>query len=171
MSLPAESLLLKGVLDGWVRHNRALINLLRNIPPGGLDARILPTSNTVSQMFSHLHHERMISLLENAPEHAGVVPDEEWRHEPNAETLEENLMDSAARIQAAVRDRSIANRPLDQDFAHPVQLLQFLTFHEGYHHGQIKSSLQSAGIPITDAIAGPLIWDVWRNRQLFHADA
>ena len=56
------------------------------------------------------------------------------------------------------------NRALDQDLAHPVQLVPFLIFHEGYHHGQIKLALKAAGCPILDDDAGPLVWDVWRTR-------
>lgn len=66
------------------------------------------------------------------------------------------------RVRDAVRARVEADRALDQDFAHPVQLLLFLIFHEGYHHGQIKLALKAAGCPIPDAEAGPLTWDVWR---------
>jgi hypothetical protein len=30
----------------------------------------------VSEMFTHIHHERMVSVFEDAPEFAGNVPDE-----------------------------------------------------------------------------------------------
>ena len=67
--------LLDAVLDSWDRSNVALINLLRAIPPGGLDARAMAGSPTVAEMFTHMHHERMVSVLENVPESAVVVPD------------------------------------------------------------------------------------------------
>jgi uncharacterized damage-inducible protein DinB len=157
-----ERRLLDAVLDSWDRSNRALVNLLRLIPTHGLDGRIREGSPTVSQMFSHMHHERMVSVFENAPEYAGPVPAEEWRHEPDANRISEMLDESAKRVRDAVAGRVEANRSLDRDFAHPIQLLHFLMFHEGYHHGQIKSALKSAGCPISDEDAGPLIWDVWR---------
>jgi hypothetical protein len=106
----------------------------------------------------------MVSVAENAPEYAGPVPSEEWGNEGDPGRLAELLRESAARVRSAVSGRVRANRPLDRDFAHPIQLFVFLTFHEGYHHGQIKSALKSAGCPIADADAGPLIWDVWRAR-------
>ena len=156
--------LLDAVLNSWDRHNRALLNLVGLIPARGLDARIMEGSPTVSQMFTHMHHERMVSVLENASEYAGVVPEEEWRHERKAERIREMLSESGKRVRDAVSGRVEANRNLDRDFAHPVQLLHFLIFHEGYHHGQIKSALKAAGCPIADDDAGPLIWDVWRER-------
>ena len=38
--------LLDAVLDAWDRSNVALVNLLRAIPAGGLDARAMPGSPT-----------------------------------------------------------------------------------------------------------------------------
>jgi uncharacterized damage-inducible protein DinB len=46
----------------------------------------------------------------------------------------------------------------------PIHLVEFLVFHEGYHHGQIKLALKAAGRPVSDDVAGPLTWDVWRRR-------
>ena len=74
------------------------------------------------------------------------------------------LSESARKVRDAVVARIEADRPMDKDFAHPIQLLQFLIFHEGYHHGQIKLALKAAGQPMPDAVAGPLTWQVWRAR-------
>jgi uncharacterized damage-inducible protein DinB len=54
---------------------------------------------------------------------------------------------------------------MNLDFNHPILLLQFLIFHEGYHHGQIKLALKVAGRPVTDDEAGPVTWDVWRLKK------
>lgn len=164
MNAASSQGLLDALLGSWDRHNTVLTNLLRLVPNAGLDARATKGSPTVAQMFSHMHHERMISVLENAPEHAGQVPAQEWSPERDTVLLARLLDESAARVRDAVQGRIEANQALDRDFAHPVQLLQFLIFHEGYHHGQIKLALKAAGCPITDEDAGPLTWDVWRAR-------
>lgn len=156
--------LLDATLASWDRHQRVLLNLLRALPEGGLAARATPTSPTVAQIFHHLHHERTASLLENVPEQAGEPPATEWLDERDAGRLAALLDDSARRVRDAVRGRVEAGRELDQDFAHPIQLLLFLIFHEAYHHGQIKLALKAAGTPIPDAVAGPLTWQVWRER-------
>jgi len=156
--------LLDATLASWDRHQTVLTNLLRALPAGGLSSRATPTSPTVAQMFHHLHHERTASLAENAPEHAGEPPAAEWHDERDAERVAALLEDSARRVRAAVRARIEAERGLDQDFAHPVQMLIFLIFHEAYHHGQIKLALKAAGCPLPDAVAGPLTWRVWRER-------
>jgi hypothetical protein len=130
-----------------MRSDRQSLNLFRAVPDGGLLARALPGSPTVGEMFAHMQHERMVSLFENAPEWAGVVPERELSPEPDPHRIEEILLKSGERVRDAVKSRIEADRGLDSDFAHPIQLLQFLISHEGYHHGQIKPALKAAGCP------------------------
>ena len=158
--------LLDALLDAWDRGNAVLLNLLRAIPPGRLEARAMEGSPTIAEMFTHMHHERMVSVFENAPEHAGPVPDREWNPEPDTERIADMLIESSRCVRSAVEGRIAAGRGLDREFEHPVQLIQFLIFHEGYHHGQIKLALKAAGCPMPDAEAGPLTWRVWRKRLL-----
>lgn len=47
--------LLDVILDSWDRNNRILVNLLRALPPGGLEARAMSGSPTVAEMFTHMH--------------------------------------------------------------------------------------------------------------------
>jgi uncharacterized damage-inducible protein DinB len=165
MTATIDSTVLDAVLDAWKRGNAALIGLLRLLPADALEARARPTSPSIGQMCAHLHHERMISVAENAPEHAGPVPAVEWAAEHDVETLAAKLSDSCARVQAAVRGRIRDGRLLDRDFVHPVQLVQFLIFHDGYHHGQIKLALKVANLAPSDAAVGEHVWDVWRARD------
>jgi hypothetical protein len=155
--------MIDAVLDAWDRNNRVLVNLLRALPPGGLEARAAGESPTVAEMLTHLHHERMVSVSEDAPESAGPVPDTEWLAEPDPVRIEQMLMESAGIVRAAVRARIEAGRDLDRNFGHPALLIAFLIFHEGYHHGQIKLVLKTAGQPIPDDVAGPLTWHLWRQ--------
>lgn len=103
-------------------------------------------------------------MFENAPEHSGVVPAEEWVAATDVERLARELGESCARVRAAVSARTEAGQPLDQSFAHPVQLIQFLIFPDGYHHGQLKLALKAAGMTAPADVLGPLVWDVWRER-------
>lgn len=157
--------LLDVLFDSWDRHNTVLVNLLRAVPAGGLAAKATESSPSVSEMFTHMHHERMISVSEEAPEVAPKVPEQEWNFEADPERIASMLQESARAVRGAVQGRVEKGLDLDRSFAHPVQLLQFLIFHEGYHHGQIKLALKAAGCPITNEVAGPLTWDVWRARE------
>lgn len=67
-------------------------------------------------------------------------------------------------VREAVQGRAQSGEPLERDFAHPLHLIHFLIFHEGYHHGQIKLALKAVGRPLSDEAAGPLTWAVWRER-------
>ena len=158
--------LLDALLDSWDRNNAILVNLLQAIPEGGLAARAMAGSPSVSEMFTHLHHERMISVFEEAPEFAGTVPEQEWIAEPDPGRIAQMLNESAKIVRDAVKGRIETGRNLDLHYDHPILLLQLLIFHESYHHGQIKLALKLAGRPVTDEQAGPLTWDVWRRRRL-----
>ena len=40
-----------------------------------LEARAMASGPSVSELFTHIHHERMVSVFEDAPEFAGIVPE------------------------------------------------------------------------------------------------
>lgn len=157
--------LLGVLLDSWDRHNTIMVNLLRAVPDGGLDARASVDSPTVAQQFMHMRHERLISVSEEAPEHAAPVPDTEWAVESDPERIAQMLSDSARVVRSAIEARVLAGRSLDLSYDHPVLMLQLLLWHEAYHHGQIKLALKLAGRPISDEEAGPVTWAVWRRRS------
>jgi uncharacterized damage-inducible protein DinB len=159
-----SSSLLEPLLTSWDRHQATLLGLLDVLPPGGLSARAMSTSPTVGAMYTHMHFERMVSVRENAPEWAGAVPETQWVDETDPRRIRAMLEESGPRVRQAVQARIESGRPLDQDFAHPLHLLQFLLFHESYHHGQIKLALKAAGTPLDDEVVGPRTWDVWRAR-------
>ena len=104
--------MLDTLLDSWDRNNTTLLNLLGAIPEGGLDARAMEGSPTVSEMFTHMHHERMVSVLETAPECAGQVPAQEWSPERDAHRIAQMLRESGTRVRDAVKGRVEADRAL-----------------------------------------------------------
>jgi uncharacterized damage-inducible protein DinB len=157
--------LLDAVLESWDRNNAIMVNLLRALPPGGLDARACASSPTVAQQFMHFIHERLISVFEEAPEFAREVPQDEWTVERDPDRIAAMLTDSAVAVRDAVRARVLAGRDMDLHYSHPILMLQLLLWHEGYHHGQIKLALKLSGRPISDDDAGPATWDVWRRKN------
>lgn len=166
MTAALDASVLDVVLDSWTRSNAALIGLLRLLPANALAARATPTSPSIGEMCAHLHRERMISVVENAPEQGAAVPVNEWAAEPYAETIAALLADSGARLEAAVRRRISEARALDQDFVHPLlQLVQFLIFNHWYHHGQIMLALKAAAVALPDELVGEQVWDAWRARE------
>ncbi len=157
--------LLEVNLESWRRNNEILINLLRSVPADAMQASALPGSPTVAAMFHHMHHERMISLDEEAPEYGGAPPAQEWEGEDDPGKIAEKLEDSARRVGEAVRSRVEKRSGLDRSYDHPILFLQLLLFHEAYHHGQIKLALKANNSPLPDSLAGPMTWDVWRRRR------
>jgi uncharacterized damage-inducible protein DinB len=165
MSDAQDQRLLDALLDSWDRNNTILVNLLHALPEGGLEVRTMEGSPSVSEMFTHIHHERMVSVFEEAPEFAGNVPEREWMVERDRDRIEQMLNESAKRVRDAVKSRVETGRDMNLNFDHPILLLELLIFHEGYHHGQIKLALKLARCPLSDAKAGPLTWDVWRLKS------
>ncbi len=153
--------LLDAVLDSWDRNNAILLNLLRALPPGGLEARAMPGGPSVSELFTHVHYVRLVLVSEDAPECASSLPEAEWVAEREAGRIAEMLTASAEVVRDAVKRRVQASQGMDLHYDHPVLLLQHMLWHEGYHHGQIKLALKIAGRPLSDSEAGPVTWGVW----------
>ena len=156
--------LLEIILDSWDRNHRILVNLLRALPPGGLEARAIASSPTVAEIFTHIHYVRLIFLSEDAPEFAAPLPPREWLNEGNADRIAAELDASAKSVRDAVAGRIQSGREMNLHYDHPLLYLQHMIWHEGYHHGQIKLALKIAGRPFDDEEIGPLTWDIWLDK-------
>jgi uncharacterized damage-inducible protein DinB len=165
MSDAPDQHLLEALLDSWDRNNAILLNLLRALPGGGLEARAIESSPSVAELFTHIHYVRLVFVFEDAPEFARNVPEEEWVVERDRDRIAQMLNDSAKAVRDAVTGRVLAGRDMDLHYDHPILLLQHMVWHEGYHHGQIKLALKVAGHPISDEEAGPVTWDVWMRKK------
>lgn len=167
MSNAADQTLLDALLDSWDRNNTILVNLLRALPEGGLEARAIKGSPSVAEMFTHIHYVRLVLVSEDAPDLATSLPDKEWAVERDGSRIAQMLNNSAKTVRDAVRKRIETRREMDVHYDHPILFLQHMIWHEGYHHGQIKLALKVTGRPLSDNDAGPGTWDVWmdKNRQ------
>jgi uncharacterized damage-inducible protein DinB len=157
--------LLDALLDSWERNNTILVNLLRALPEGGLQARAMAGSPSIAELFTHIHYVRLVFVSEDAPEFAVDLPEKEWAGERDRGRIEEMLNGSAKAVREAVKGRLEASRDMDLHYDHPILLLQHMVWHEGYHHGQMKLALKLSGRPMTDKQAGPLTWRVWMRKK------
>jgi uncharacterized damage-inducible protein DinB len=164
MSNASDSRLLQALLDSWDRNNTILLNLLRALPEGGLEARAMEGSPSVAELFTHIYYVRLVFVTEDAPEFARDLPKEEWVAEQDRDRMAQMLDESARAVRDAVKGRVEGVRDMDLHYDHPILLLQHMIWHEGYHHGQIKLALKLAGHPITDEEAGPITWQVWMRK-------
>lgn len=164
MSSAADLGLIEPFLNSWDRNNAILLNLLRILPEGGLEAKAMEGSPSIAEMFTHIHFVRLVFVLEDAPEFAEDLPDEEWTPERDRVRIANLLTQSAKAVRDAVKGRLEAARDMDLHYDHPVLLLQHMLWHEGYHHGQMKLALKLAGLPLSDEEAGPATWDVWLDK-------
>ncbi len=160
----SDQTLLTALLDSWDRNNIILVNLLRAVPEGGLEARAMEGSPSVAEMFTHICYVRLVFVSEDAPEFAIEVPKKEWAAERDPGRIAQMLHASAKMVRDAVKSKVETGGDMDLHYDHPILLLQHMIWHEGYHHGQIKLALKLAGRPLTNKEAGPLTWRVWMNK-------
>jgi len=165
MADASDQSLLEALLDSWDRNNTILVNLLRVLPEGGLEARAMEGSPSVAELFTHIHYVRLVFVFEDAPEFASSVPAEEWVAERDPGRIAQMLNDSAKVVRDAVEGRVKAGREMNQHYDHPILLLQHVLWHEGDHHGEIKLVLKLAGRPIRKEQAGPVTWGVWMRKK------
>jgi uncharacterized damage-inducible protein DinB len=165
MSESPDQSLLDALLNSWDRNNTILLNLLRALPEGGLEARAMEDSPSVAEMFTHIHYVRLALIFEDAPEFARELPDKEWTLERDSRRMAQLLNDSAAAVRDAVKSRVLAGRDMDLHYDHPILLLQHMLWHEGYHHGQMKLALKIAGRSMSNKEAGPITWGVWMKKK------
>ena len=164
MADASDQRLLEALLDSWDRNNTILVNLLRALPEGGLEARAMEGSPSVAESFTHIHYVRLVFVVEDAPEFALDPPEKEWVVERDPDRIAQMLNESAKTVREAVRGRLEAGRDMDLHYDHPILMLQHMIWHEGYHHGQIKLALKAVGRPMTDEEAGPGTWGVWMRK-------
>jgi len=157
--------LFEALLDSWDRNNIILVNLLRALPHGGLEACAMPGSPSIAEMFTHIHYVRLVFVLEDASEFAASLPEEEWAPERDPDRIAQLLNDSARIVRDTVKHAVESGRDMKIHYDHPILFLQHMIWHEGYHHGQIKLALKLAGLPIADQQAGPLTWQVWMGKK------
>jgi len=165
MSNAPDKSLLEALLDSWERNNTILVNLLRALPVGGLEARAMAGSPSIAQLFTHIHFVRLVFVFEDAPEFARNLPEKEWVLELDSGRIAQMLNDSAKAVRDAVQSRVETGRDMNLHYDHPILLLQHMLWHEGYHHGQMKLALKVAGRPLIDKDAGPVTWGVWMRKK------
>ena len=156
--------LLEVLLDSWDRNNTIVVNLLRILPEGALEARAKEGSPSIAEMFMHIHYVRLVFISEDAPEFARELPKNEWVAELDRDRMAAMLNQSAEAVRDAVKGRQATAREMDIHYDHPILLLQHMIWHEGYHHGQMKLALKLTGHPLDDEEAGQVTWDVWMDK-------
>jgi uncharacterized damage-inducible protein DinB len=165
MSRTHDQSLLEALLDSWDRNNIILVNLLRALPDGGMEARVMDGSPSVAELFTHIHYVRLVFISEDAPEFARDLPEKEWMDERDPDRLAQMLNESAKAVRDAVKSRVERGEGMNLHYDHPILLLQHMIWHEGYHHGQIKLALKATGRPLTDQEAGRLTWQIWMRKK------
>lgn len=156
--------LLEALLDSFQRNNTILLNLLRALPEGGMEARVMEGSPSVGEQFAHMQNTRLFWLQQVAPELVEGLP--QHFHQEGHDRLAALLNESARAICNTVKKHLETGQPMKGGHAsydHPVLFLQHMLWHEGYHFGQIKLALKAAGHVWSDEQEEKVVWSLWRT--------
>jgi uncharacterized damage-inducible protein DinB len=174
VSNPVDQPLLEAILNSYQRANTILLNLLRALPEGGLEARAQPQSPTVAVQFAHMQSTRRYFLNDTAPDLASAVESlltkngDKQIPERDPQRIAQQLTNSARVICELVKDRTLSGQPIKGEhitYDHPILLLQHMLWHEGYHVGQIKLALKSIGFVMNEEQEESTIWKLWRTEK------
>ena len=77
--------MLETLLDSWDRNNTITINLLRAVADDAMDLKPIDNSPSIAQLFAHLDYCRLIFVLEDAPEFAREMRNNQWKAERDRE--------------------------------------------------------------------------------------
>jgi len=61
-------------------------------------------SPSIAEMFTHIHFVRLVFVLEDAPEFARSLPEEEWAAERDPDRIAQMLNDSAKVVRDALKN-------------------------------------------------------------------
>src|SRR5262245_52711872 len=121
--------LLEALLDSWDRNNTILVNLLRAVPEGTLQARVMESSPSIAEMFTHMHFVRLVFVNEAVPEFRRDLPRKEWAGERDPARITQMLNESAKVVRDAARSRLESGRELEVHYDHPILFLQHMIWH------------------------------------------
>lgn len=166
MEIVAEEL-----LASWDRQSKILLNTLGLVTTDLLDAKPSQDGGTIAEQFSHIHGCRKFWISKVAPGLESSLGDleekidGEWISERNLDRIRAQILASSAAIRTAVANALDAGTSQFGPYSHPVQFLQHMLWHEGYHYALVALALRLAGHEPTEAWEETNVWGLWRESQ------
>ena len=159
------------LLMSWDTQSQILLNTLKFVTPELLDAKPSEDGGTIAEQFSHIHGCRKFWLSKVAPGRERYLDDleekvgDDWITEKDIEVIQLQLQASALALRSEVADAIEADVHKFGPYAHPVQFLQHMLWHEGYHFALIMLALRLAGDEPTEQWEETHVWGLWRESQ------
>src|SRR5262245_26119589 len=125
MSDALDQRLLEALLDSWDRNNTVLLNLLRTLPEGELEARAMEGSHSIAELFTHIHNAERVMVEDVLPRSLEMRRAEPPIHAPApvaGAVLAEEVFQSGPQIRREWEDRRSINSAAHGSSCEPLNL-------------------------------------------------
>ena len=164
-----DSVVADAIMESWERQTTILRNLCTRV---GEDERVLKASNDgwpIDEHLCHIHESRYGWLTKVAPAIAASLGDvfvqngDVWTPIQDLNEIKRQLALSGDAVGNAVREHLKAGTTKVGPYSHPIQFLQHMLWHEGYHFALITLALRLAGKECTEEWEEESVWGIWRS--------
>ena len=165
---------LDAILETWQRNTRVILNILRALPEGGIDARDQGGTWAIAHHLADMQGGNVYWLEKSAPrfaegleqlytENAGVISGPKTEPERDPQKIIAAFERANEAVERAVRHHVETGEPFGDVYAHPVFFLQHMLWHQAYHTGQIVWALKQSGMRFSDDQTFEMIWKELRR--------
>ena len=157
------------IMESWERQTRILANLCSRI---GEDERALKPSEDgwpIYAQLCHIHEVRQGWLTDVSPEIAATLGEvytqngETWTPITDLDEIKRQVALSSEAVGRAVREHLEAGSGRVGPYSHPIQFLQHMIWHDGWHFALITLALRLGGKEPSDEWEEENVWGVWRS--------
>ncbi len=164
--------LLDAILETWNRNTTVILNILKALPEGGIDASDTNGQWTVAHHLADMQGANLEWLKASSPEFAKNLPvlyTEDtnsplgWIPERNLNNLITAFQTTSEAVAQSVQHHVETQTPFGEVYEHPIYFLQHMIYHQAYHTGQIIWALKQSGMRFTDDQTFQMIWKELRR--------
>lgn len=159
----------EALLDSWDRQARIVATVAERIDDSNRLARPCDDGMLLFEQLAHIHHTRRFWLRQLSEARADALPKSMrngWEDPvEDLASLREMLAQSASAIRETMSEA--LGRPLGKIgfYDNAVLFLQHMIWHEGWHVGQIMTSLRLAGQDPGEEWEEAHLWGEWRTEE------
>lgn len=159
-------------LESWERQTQILNALMARITEE--DRTLKPSHDgwQIDEQLAHIHGCRKGWLSSMSPDYieglgkAMIVEGENYRPIDDLEEIKRQVVGSGEKIGTVVEELIKSGAGRVGPYTHPVQFMQHMLWHEGYHFALIVLALRLAGREPDEIWEERNVWGIWRDPEI-----